>query len=80
MHDRSLSGPRPWGLACGLVQGMTQDPPVRPAQQPDQFDEGVRACCTGLGEHLGHLTSQEPCLGAGPVSYTHLTLPTNREV
>ena len=33
-----------------------------------------------LGTNLSHRALLAGSLGAGPVSYTHLTLPTNREV
>ena len=50
--------PRPRGLTCDLgtcCQDVTQDPPVRLGEQPDQFGEGLRARCTGLAEHLGEV-------------------------
>ena len=40
---------------------------------PEQLQRGV--ICASAGNH-----AQGVALGAHPVSYTHLTLPTNREV
>src|SRR5450759_1424351 len=42
---------------------------------------GQRATRTHAGDHMGHVRNVPQYLRAGclPVSYTHLTLPTNRE-
>ena len=46
----------------------------------------IKACPAGIVQwgDLGYPEVEEKsagrCIGCGPVSYTHLTLPTNREV
>ena len=43
-----------------------------------RFDESCRRFLRQPNEYLGHLPYDS--IDSGPVSYTHLTLPTNREV
>ena len=40
----------------------------------------VRRCCLERGMQFCYQCSDFPCKALEPVSYTHLTLPTNREV
>ena len=58
---------------------MTTEPPV---DQPDKSDTSVAKSLVvvNTGEGKGKSSAAFGVMVRGPVSYTHLTLPTNREV
>ena len=81
----SLACP-PKGVKFGGSSLGKLDPPSRAGMPTIKID--IHACAAifmsmhaGVGSSgIGRLVSGLYFLGIGPVSYTHLTLPTNREV
>ena len=74
---RAGVGATAWGLGWGVVAARAQIPPsLRPPR-----DAGVTVLNPRMRVPLSFFIDDSTCLvNLGPVSYTHLTLPTNREV
>src|SRR5674476_1699467 len=69
---RSYSSQRP--LRTSVRVQVRWDPRTTPSPRKKEISAHKAAMVTAAGEAVGPIT------GLLPVSYTHLTLPTNREV
>ena len=77
---RALAVPRPFGVRCLATENKPQEMSVRDALNSAMEEEMQRDPNVFLlGEEVARYNGAYK-VTRGPVSYTHLTLPTNREV
>ena len=87
-RETAVTGPEGWLVSPvgGTASGMGAAHRARPRRSRRPRADAPRTCCAGTGAAPDGRTEQDRTGDPGterarrPVSYTHLTLPTNREV